>query len=140
MSKFVIDGDVVSGSTSYASAISCKDADGNDSTVQAELDKVSEQNKNFAENVNLKFTKVTVKIESIGDTNYAPYPDGYSYDNTTIVSGMILSDGEKIFFPGTTSSAYLVTGLWADSNGICAYSKYDSYAGRDVEVIICKTV
>lgn len=40
MSKFIIDGDVVSGSTSYASAISCKDADGNASTVQAELDKM----------------------------------------------------------------------------------------------------
>ena len=46
MPKFIVDGEVVGGSTDFASAIKCKDADGNDSTVQAVLD---EQNENLSE-------------------------------------------------------------------------------------------
>lgn len=44
--KYIIDGDVVGGSTDTATSIHCKDAEGNESNVQAELDK---QNKNIAD-------------------------------------------------------------------------------------------
>mgnify|MGYP003413088927 CR=1 FL=1 len=39
--KYIIDGDVVCGSTDTATSIHCKDAEGNDSNVQAELTKLN---------------------------------------------------------------------------------------------------
>ena len=44
MSKFMYNGKPYGGSTNYASSVTCTDAKGNESTVQAEID---ELNKNF---------------------------------------------------------------------------------------------
>ena len=51
MAKFMLDGqEYCGGSTNYASSVTCTDAEGNESTVQAEIDKnrddIDELNKN----------------------------------------------------------------------------------------------
>lgn len=66
MAKTYINGYPVTGSTSYASAITYVDKDGNKSTVQEVLD---EQNKNFEKLVNLvdqsKGNKITIPLNRI---------------------------------------------------------------------------
>lgn len=51
MSKFMYNGKPYGGSTNYASSVTCTDAEGNESTVQVEIDKnrddIDELNKNF---------------------------------------------------------------------------------------------
>ena len=41
MSKFMLNGKPYGGSTNYASSVTCTDAKGNESTVQAEIDKIN---------------------------------------------------------------------------------------------------
>ena len=44
MSKFMYNGKPYGGSTNYASSVTCTDAEGNESTVQAEIDKTFPKN------------------------------------------------------------------------------------------------
>ena len=75
MSKFIIDGEIVSGSTSYASAIKCKDVNGNDSTVQAELDNVRDELNEMHESVDEQNKNFEKYIQYWIDNNYLPDPD-----------------------------------------------------------------
>ena len=73
MAKYIIDGEVVSGSTDTASSIKCKDAAGNDSSVQAVL---NEHNKKMQCNTlwenpspNSAFSAKTITVENLSQYN-----------------------------------------------------------------------
>ena len=92
MAKYIIDGEVVSGSTDTASSIKCKDANGNNSNVQAVLD---EQNKNLTASDNTKFRFATDGEGNYGylkaDDSFVPFKSGDSIgtfyiDNVTITA------------------------------------------------------
>ena len=87
-----------------------------------------------------EFAKVNVVLEATGKWCYSPYPAGFNYSNTIIVGATLCRGNEKMFFPGTTSTAYTVTGVLADNSGIGAYSKYEPHVGYSVAVIICRIV
>ena len=63
MSKLYVNGESVSSSVNYASAISCIDQDGNKSTVQAEIDK----NKYDIDELNDKLTPISLVTELSSD-------------------------------------------------------------------------
>ena len=66
MGKLMVYGEACSGSTNYASAINCVDKDGNESTVQNELDK---QNENLNEQLNgYKIKPIIAQVSFSGGT------------------------------------------------------------------------
>lgn len=106
-------------------------------------DAIVEQNKNLDElNSNIggfKFIRVKVDLPSTGTWYYSPYPEGYNYENTFVVSATITHGGEKMMFPSINNSSYVaVGGVCVNSNGIGAYSNYSAYAGCPVNVLIAR--
>lgn len=79
-----INGEQVNGCTNYASAVSCVDKDGNQSTVQAEIDglneSVSKQNKNLVADDGTKFRFATDGEGNYGylkaDDSFVPFKGG----------------------------------------------------------------
>lgn len=99
MGKFMYKGRCYSGSTNYASAVNCLDKDGNESTVQNEIDvlntQISEQNGNFAN-----------KIQWWIDNKYLPDPNNpfvYLYDKGTVYD--VYGGLETRVDEGTTTNA-----------------------------------
>ena len=96
MAKVYMDGLPVSGTASYASNVNCLGKDGNQSTVQAELDsldeKINEQNKNL----NMRYNPVTDMVEIFYDGVWHTWKQGnmqnlYAYyygdENIAITGG-----------------------------------------------------
>ena len=122
MSKFMYNGKPYGGSTNYASSVTCTDAEGNESTVQAEIDKnrddIDELNKNLsllsgAKATTLSYTGALTANNSIALGPMPEYKQIFSiskiksatstgYDNGTI---FINSSGFVVFKPETTSTA-----------------------------------
>ena len=70
--KLIIDGEVCFGSTSSASSVICKDNNGNNSTVQSELDKIDDKIVNELEQLRaeLNLLKQNIQTSKIGFVDY----------------------------------------------------------------------
>lgn len=62
MAKTYIFGEPVTGSTNYASAVTCVDKNGEQSTVQSEVDKLWDANEEQNKNFNIKYDETTGMI------------------------------------------------------------------------------
>ena len=135
MSKFMYNGKPYGGSTNYASSVACTDAEGNESTVQAEIEK----NRDDIDELNKKFVFVDVVITEASKWCYTPYPNGFSLYNTFIVgANIIFNDAEKDIFPNNSTSTYTISNVSAEANGIGVFYSNSSYVGKTVRVLITK--
>lgn len=72
MSKFMYNGKPYGGSTNYASSVACTDAEGNESTVQAEINELN-VNKLSISNINYSNPTITLQYTESSDTKDATY-------------------------------------------------------------------
>ena len=138
MSKFMYNGKPYGGSTNYASSVTCTDAEGNESTVQAEIDKTFPKNNIYAEltdvvsSGNLCYTKTaegilllngsfSVKANTTAGTTITTLPEGYRPRISTWLIGMCVigtnkepiqilleTNGTIKVYPSTVTSIYSV--------------------------------
>ena len=73
MPEFKLNGRTYSGSMNYASAVSCVDKDGNQSTVQNEIEMLNEENntlKNFVEDLNGRLAYIEENLGTLTTEEY----------------------------------------------------------------------
>ena len=103
MSKFMLNGKPYGGSTNYASSVACTDAEGNESTVQAEID---ELNKNIVPSVT---NNIIVQNKAVVDTEI--------YTATENCHMMVLMSTES------------ASGIYVYVNGIVLHHTYIGVSG-----------
>ena len=113
--KYIIDGDVVGGSTDTATSIHCKDADGNDSNVQVELDK---QNNKFAWKEVSDITEVPITANEVV---VIVREDNYGLKDVFAIPYIAISETETeypILSFYNTANIYGYAGLWISLTSI----------------------
>ena len=114
MSKFMLNGKPYGGSTNYASSVACTDAEGNESTVQAEIDKINNHD---------TYTVSGMTFHKVGN-NVDVY--GYLTDIGTtstktlesITKGLPINSYTVIPVYSSAEPYSVIGSLWIRSNGV----------------------
>ena len=123
MSKLYVNGESVSSSVNYASAVNCIDKDGNKSTVQAEIDKLHMNSKDYVALSPSAITDLTIR--AVGQWTIVPLKIDYQGSDEYSVTyngglnptsqGMFAVSGQ-VWFEQCTASNMMQVSLWTWDN------------------------
>ena len=123
MSKLYVNGESVSSSVNYASAVNCIDKDGNKSTVQAEIDKLHMNSKDYVALSPSAITDLTTR--EVGQWTIVPLKIDYQGSDEYSVThngglnptsqGMFAVSGQ-VWFEQCTASNMMQVSLWTWDN------------------------
>lgn len=118
MSRFMLNGKPYGGSTNYASSVTCTDAEGNESTTQAEIDKnrddIDELNKNKIYIITDLETKIApydglLFVGSFGSGKTIILINGVSYElDAHNVTAHTISKNDQIKLVGSQGTLLLL--------------------------------